>query len=102
MALLAGGARWGASILKQQELYREFRALGRGMSNGFALSTSSSCCQSASVGRWSRLNKRSPFGPAPLQEQLNPSEARRRAARIAAKELGLEPCGDREIRACRQ
>jgi hypothetical protein len=29
MARLAGSARWGASILKQQELYREFRALGR-------------------------------------------------------------------------
>src|ERR1700674_2300120 len=33
MARLTGSARWGASILKQQELYREFRALGACPSN---------------------------------------------------------------------
>src|SRR5271165_6581426 len=31
-----------------------------GMSNGFTSSTGSSCCQLASVGRWSRLNNAAP------------------------------------------
>jgi hypothetical protein len=67
----------GHFAIDSGRLYVVTAAVGgdRGMSNGFALSTGSSCCQSASVGRWSRLNNAAPsvqldFGPARLQSLL--------------------------------